>query len=319
LQIVSHPLLVARPFLELLLEVEDQRGAQVSVAPNEQVRAILTWENTSVHELYDVEIQANLPDPYIIESSVSPQEGYYNSRDDVILWTPQTNEAFTTVPVGAKGSLVFSFRVQDPGESPNVENPNIPLTFTVRARRLVNDRAVSQVLYNQEPTTIQFETTPSLQTYALYRSGPFANSGPVPPRAEQETSYTIAFEVRNTTSDVDNVALSSQLPVNVTWLGAYSPSSERVEYNPITRRFMWDVGDVPAHTGTRQPARVLYVQVRVLPSVTDVGDDLLLTHDITFTGVDRYTKRPLRIVYDELHARLDNDIVRVQNSQEVVE
>ena len=319
LQLVNHPLLVTRPFFAINIRSEEQRGTKISVTPKETVSITFDWENILSYELYDVEVSAHVPSAFINQKKVSVRNGYYNSRDDVIVWTPQTYPLFATVPAGAKDNLSFTIETIDPSVSGSVRDPSIPISFTIRARRLVNEQAVAQVLYDQSPVTLQFETQLSVDAYVLHSAGPIENNGPIPPRAERETSYTLVFEVRNTTSDVDAVEVSTKLPVNVTWTGVYSPQTEPIAYNPITQRITWNVGDISSHTGNRTQPRVVYVQVRVLPSLTDIGDELPLTTSVYTSGTDRFTKRPIRLTVPALDTRMPRDPLRMQNIGDVVE
>ena len=56
------------------------------------------------------------------------------------------------------------------------------------------------------------------------------NSGPIPPKVAQTTTYTIYWYVTNPSNDVENARVEAILPSNVEWLNKFKPSSSMSRY-----------------------------------------------------------------------------------------
>jgi len=317
-QNITHPLLISQPFLLLKGIVNGESQNTISINSGSTVSVLLEWENPLSYELYDVEIYADLPSGYIRKESVSVEKGRYNSSENKILWTPQTLENLAIVPSGAKGNVRFSFATTNPGDSVSSQNPILPLSFSVKARRVINQNTVAQELQNQSPKTLQFNTELTLNPYGLYQSGPFVNRGPRPPRAEQETTYTIVWEIENTTNPADSVIVSTTLPVFVKWLEEKNPSNADISYNSATRKVVWNVGSVSSHSGQTRTLPSVAFKVSLIPSITDIGSALPLTQKILVEGKDRFTQKNLKKEYSEITTVLQKEPHTVQNDGIVV-
>src|SRR3989338_10558694 len=103
-----------------------------------------------------------------------------------------------------------------------------------------------------------------LTARAVYHEGPFANSGSIPPKVEQETTYTVFLALVNTANDVRDVRLEARLPAYVRWVGAVSPASEDVSYNGDTRRVSWRAWDLVAWKGVSSAPREVAFQIGFL-------------------------------------------------------
>lgn len=300
LQLVEHSFLISRPFLALNLAVNDNLDPEVPVNMGEVIEATLNWENTLPYTLYDVEIEAKLDSPHIDSRSVRQGNGYYRSVDRTILWTGQTTNVLKEVRPDQSGRLEFNFVTYPLSHDTSARDPNITISFTVRARRLSDNTEVSQTLVAQSERIIKFNSQLMFAVEGLHALGPFTNTGVHPPAVDYETTYTVHWKLLNNTSDVDSVKVVGELPINVRWLNNISPSDGSLNYNPNTHEVIWNPGLVPAGTGSMKPVREVYFQIGVTPSVTDPFD-LTIVGNQKMTGTDRYTGVPVEITPRDLY------------------
>jgi hypothetical protein len=307
MQKVEHPLLITRPFLELSLELNEKDTPQTIATLGEEIKGVLHWKNTLSYALHDVEIdgllQGIMLDPYSVESS----SGFFRSVDNTITWTPQTNKRFDVLEPGQEGTLSFSFNTKRFEKGTSVSNPVMNIEFTVRARRVSDNIPVPQNLQGQAKKTILFDTEVLFKSYALYGIGPLTNTGPHPPRVNEETTYTVALSIENNINDLASVEVRGELPVNVEWTGSFSPSNEKVVFNPVTREVIWSTGSVPRGTGYQGEARIVYFQVATIPSVSQLHSQIKLFENIRLQGVDAFTKNVLKRDVRWIETKLEND------------
>jgi hypothetical protein len=128
-----------------------------------------------------------------------------------------------------------------------------------------------------------------LSAKSLHYIGPFQNSGPIPPKAEQETTYTITWTVTNPLNNLSGARASVVLPPYIKWLGAVSPDRENVSYDSGTGVVIWNIGNISAGAGTISSAREVSFQVSLLPSVNQIGTAVGLTGEAQLIARDNFT------------------------------
>jgi hypothetical protein len=139
--------------------------------------------------------------------------------------------------------------------------------------------------------TVKFSSQLSVVAKATHTSGPFANTGPIPPKAEKETAYTIYLTANNSSNVIKNTTVSAQLPGYVRWLSKVSPSTEDVTFDKTSGMVVWNIGDLRP---TGSAGRTVAFQVALLPSVSQVGASPELAKTITLTAEDQYTGAKLQ-------------------------
>ena len=112
----------------------------------------------------------------------------------------------------------------------------------------------------------------------------------MPPKVEEETTYTVVLTVTNSTSEIKDARVEASLPSYVTFKNAVSPSGAKLSYNPAGGIVVWDIGTVPARAGFEGPAKEVAFQVSVVPSLSQVGETIPLVREQKFSGLDTYTK-----------------------------
>lgn len=289
LTVHEHPLLVTRPFVALEVSVNEDERDVVSVTTDESVRVTVQWKNVLDDPIYDLRVEASLPRAYVDERSVNVTNGYFSSGEQRITWAPQTDERLRQVEAGQEGQLTFNFRTEELAGGSAAREPEIPLTFTVHARRVSDEKEVQQTLNEVVSKLIKLRSDVRIAADTTFGTGPFKNTGPYPPKAEVETTYTITWSIENSTNDLNNTTVSAVLPIYVEWMNETYPTGAAITYNPNTRVVSWNVGDVLAGTGSAVSSRKVSFRVGMSPSVTDIGRTPTLVKQPTLRAVDAFT------------------------------
>lgn len=277
---------VQKPFLSVDIAVNDTVADEHPIRPGEIVKVVLTWKNNLARKIQNAEFVANLSGSLIDKSSVAPVLGYYDSRNNSISWTRLTNAEFTSIEPGATGKLEFQFKTNMLGGG--AYSQNIQIAVGVKGRR-VSEQNVTEELASSQQTILKPVSSSKLAITTLYSAGPFANSGPIPPIAESETTYTIGFEISNTSNVLKNGAVRFKLPLYARLLESSQVDSGGINYDPTSREVYWNVGAIPAGAGTDTASIHGYVQVAVTPSVTNVGKPLTIVPSVLYTAIDAVT------------------------------
>jgi hypothetical protein len=141
----------------------------------------------------------------------------------------------------------------------------------------------------------------------LYYSGPFSNHGPIPPQAEKETTYTVVWNITNTSNNISKTKITSSLPPWVRFVGPVAPASEDLTYNPSTKEIVWNVGNLKRGTGITEMEREVAFQIAFTPSISQVGSLPALINDAVLTGHDDFANVSVRVNKYSLSTQLPND------------
>ena len=142
---------------------------------------------------------------------------------------------------------------------------------------------------------------------ALYYSGPFTNTGPVPPKVEKETSYTIVWSLSNTANNISKGVVRSSLPSWMKFAGPILPTGEDLVYNPSTKEITWNIGRIPKGTGITTADRSVSFQVIFTPSLSQARTTPIIINDAILTGHDDFANVEVRVNKTSLRTLLNND------------
>ncbi len=92
------------------------------------------------------------------------------------------------------------------------------MNVSVKARR-VSEQNVPENLTSSAVRTVKIASSAGLGAQVVRSTGPFQNTGPIPPKAEQATTYTVIWTINNTSSSIGGAQVSSGLPPYVKWVG----------------------------------------------------------------------------------------------------
>jgi hypothetical protein len=185
----------------------------------------------------------------------------------------------------------FNFQTIPFSESRTAQvNQPITITVTTRGTRASNQNSPEQVSASIS-RQVKFLSEVSFSGDVVYSAGPFTNQGPLPPRAEQETTYTVIWTIYNTYNPLANAQITATLPPYVRFLNTKSPNNESLTYNQSSGEIIWSPGLIPANTGYGSVPRQVAFQVAITPSRTQVGSAPALIGQANFSAVDTVTKQ----------------------------
>jgi len=300
----AHSFRIKKPFLTVTLALNGVTGGADFVAePNEQIRGDISWVNNLPTKIDDAEIRLVFDGVAVDKNSITSDRGFYQSSENVIVWNQRNTDGLDSISPGETGRVGFTFRPAAPDGS---INPSMLLDISVRAER-VSESNVPENISSSVKKTVKVVPMIQLAGQTLRTVGPFANTGPIPPKAEELSTYTILWTVFNTSSTIANAEVRTTLPSYVKWLGEVEPGSERVTYTPSTGELVWKVGDIKAYAGYSTPKREVAFQIGFEPSVSQVGQSPVLVNEAVLTAQDLFTGATIRTTKLPLSTRFSTD------------
>jgi len=286
----SETLSITKPFLGLDLAIDGDHSPEHIAPLGNSNRVVVSWQSNNPTKVTDAVIEVALKGDVLDRYNIYVDDGgFYRSSDDTIVWDKTVNSELASVEPGAHGTLGFTFSPIALGidARTKIKNPQITLNVSAQAHR-ISDANVPEQISTFATRTVKFETELKLSAQTLYFSGPFKNTGGVPPKANKETTYTVKWIVRNSSNNVSNAIVKTSLPIYVKWTGNTAPKTEDISYNQDNSTVTWNVGRLQAW-GTREGE----FQISFLPSLSQLNQSPDLTGQNVLTGTDDFTKTAL--------------------------
>lgn len=283
---------VKRPFISVNLALNGDSGEDFVARTGQPIRADILWENNLQTQVFDAEIEVSLLGNIVDKASVTVEDGFYQSVTNTILWDRQTKKKLSSISAGEKGSVSFTFSALGPESGILFRNPEIQIDVTVRGKRL-SDAQVLEEITSTLTRRVLIASDLVLFGKVLHSTELFGDSGPIPPQAEQATTYTIRWKVTNSSNRIADGKVVATLPSYVEWMNVTSPASEEITYNPIGGEITWDLREISRGTGTSIAPREVSFQIRIVPSISQIGIVPILVNLQTLSGFDRFVVETL--------------------------
>jgi len=297
-----------KSFMTMAVVLDNNQGAgDASGKFNQPVQVAISWLNNLPTTISNAEIDVNLSGSAYDRTLVQPSSGYYQSSSDQIIWNSQNTPSLSSVAAGQGGNVSFTITPRDlstPGRP--VVNPTLTFTVNVKGNR-TQETGVPSNLSAIIVRNDRISSSASLSGTVLRSGTVFTNSGPVPPRADQKTTYVIEWSIENTANVLDKAQVTATLPPYVSWLKQASPSTEDVSYDPKSGTVTWNAGTVGTYTANSGQRKTVSFQVSLEPNVNQVGSVPTLVNDAALTATDDFTAATLTSKQSYLTTRYSTD------------
>ena len=299
---------LASPSLGIKLIIAGKDQETYAVASQSKVQADINWSNNLPTKMEDLEITAHITGNALNKNSIAPESGLYNHLTDTIIWNKTTIPSLASIGPGDEGTVSFAFTPVSTAGGSLLSNPSIAILVSVRGNKLKDDNSLEPVSNSDRQKTVKIISNLQVSAKALYSDGPIANTGPLPPSAGAETTYTIVWTVTNSNNDVEKAEVRAKLaPFAVKWTGKWEPSGEDVVFNEVTKEIVWRLGRIARSTGIGSDPREVAFQIALEPFFSQVGTTPTLLGETVLTGEDSFAGVMLKNSRGSLNTRISSD------------
>jgi hypothetical protein len=275
---------LSKAFLDATLSVNHADADPAVVSAGDPVAGLVSWVNTLTGPITNGVVTVSFSGNALDTNSINAANGFYNSSSNSLSFSSQTEPTLASLNPGDAGSGGFTFSTKPAAALRALRNPTIQLSVAVSGQTDNGSQTITKIATR----TVQIATTLALSSRVVHASGPFTNSGPLPPVPNQATTYTVLLSVSNTTNSVGGASATMILPSYVTFTKQISPTDGSLTYDERSRTVTWKVGDVPAGTDANPLAASF--QISFTPSTSQRNTAPTLVGNQTLTGTDRFTK-----------------------------
>ena len=288
--------IITAPFIDTTLALNGDTSANVVVTPGSRQSVTFSYANTLPTSITNASVAITLSGSAVDYDSIQTTNGFYRSSDRTIVFSQDTDPSLATLAPGASGIGAFTFSTKAVG----VLSPTITFTISVSGTRVGQTNVPEQVQASLVKTA-KVVTVIAFSASSLHSSGTLNNSGPIPPHANQSTTYTIVLNVRNEGSAVAGGVVSTTLPGYVSYTGLTNGSG-LFSYNEVSHTVSWNTGDLAQGTSAQG-----VFQVSFTPSTSQKGTAPQLTGTASFSGYDRFAGVQVSATADPVTTETEGD------------
>ncbi len=271
----------------LSLEILANNDPQYIAKPGEQVAYVLKYKNNTDVALSDAIIKAKLKGEMFDLTSLKTK-GSFDSIANTVTWSAASNQELKLIDPGVEGTVDFT--IQAKGAYP------IKRMFDKNYTLQVNGEIDSPTV----PYNVASDRTVGFANSEIKVGGDISiqgsadrTKGSPPLQVNKTTRYTITWTIRNYSTDMNGIKVSSGLEPGIKWVGTLkSNSGTDPTYNDRTGELEWTIDKIIATKGVIGLPTEATFQVEVTPNVTQSGN-IPLVKDLTMTATDAFTGESL--------------------------
>ncbi len=300
---------ITRPRLFVFQQINGQ--SQYIANPGDLLHYEIFFRNIGEEPFTDLFLVATLGGRGFDLETVKADSSQFKKGDNSIIWDWRDVSKLRFLGQGEEGKVEFWINLKDEWEISSPQEKNAILKNTV---------LISQI---KEEFETKINSKLAISQRGYYQEGVFGNSGPIPPKVDETTTYTIIWQAKNYFNDVKNVKVKAVLPSNVRLTGKIFPEQEssKFAFDIQSREIIWMVRDnqvMETGTGVLNPAPNIAFQVALTPTSGQKGKVLPIIKEAVITGEDQWTESFIEGKTSAIDTTLPDDST-VSSSQGVVQ
>lgn len=289
---------IAAPFINTSLAINGDTSAEAVINAGSRHSVTISYANTLPTSVTNATVSVAISGSAVDYNSIQTTSGFYRSTDHTIIFSRDTDPALAVLAPGSSGVGSFAFSTLPANELASA--PTVSFTISVLGTR-VGQTNVPEEVSASATKTVKIATVIALSAASLHSSGPLSNSGPIPPRENQPTTYSVVVNAQNRGNAVAGGVVTTVLPSYVLYTGL-TAGTGTFSYDKASHTVSWSTGDL-AQSGSVQGM----FQVSFTPSTSQKGGTPTLTGPLSFSGYDRFAGVQISITADPVTTETKGD------------
>lgn len=276
----------------LPLQISVNNQTDYIAGPGEQLAYTISYENNKNVNFRDVVLRARLIGEMYNLQNIS-SNGFFSSVDNTLTWNAANTSGFANLGPGESGSVTFTVGVKNDYPIKRLNDKN----FILKVSAQIESPTVPPNVAAQKTTSLadlesKVKGRIAADARALFRDAAsgIVNSGPIPPRVNMTTNYTVHWSIANFPNDAESVEVSAHLESGVTFTGKVKSTIVSVPaYNDRTQEVTWKIDRIVATKGViSQPVEATF-QVAATPSIGNMNQYMPLVSQTELRARDAFT------------------------------
>lgn len=283
---------IVRPSLYIFQEINN--NPEYVAKPGEQLHYEIFFKNIEENPLTNLFLIVRLEGKAFDFQTIKSDLGNFEPGDNSIIFDWRKNPKLQFLDSQEEGKVEFwielkkewGFTLQD--KNPVIKN-NI---YLGQARKEFVTKISSELKIVQK---------------GYFQDEIFGNSGPLPPKVDETTTYTIIWQVKNYYNDVKNAKVKATLSREVQLTGKIFPEDSKLMFDTFSREIIWDIGEIEAGKGILNPVQTLAFQIAFTPDSFQKGQTVQLIGQAKIVAEDSWTGESLEALSPPINTTLPDD------------
>jgi len=296
-QKVSTATVISNPILGLSLLVNNVSDYSASLG--DRLTYTIKYSNNSNLTLSGMNLSVKLDGDMFDLSRLDTRGGLFDDSTKTITWNSSIIPDFSNFFPNTNGQVTFtvltksSFSSTVPGAS---SEKFVKVSAKFGTPNVPNGSGSGEIAVSSSIIT-RIGTQPTFNQSAYYNDPDFGSSGPLPPLVEEETFFTIHWQLTNPGNDTENAKITAKLPAGVMWADMVKATVNQPVpvFNPNSSEVSWSLPRIPYGTGIFTDKYEASFRIKIKPSSLQRGTILPLLDPAQFTGMDSFTKQSIII------------------------
>jgi len=265
--------------------------------PGQIIPLEIKWENKSNFKLQNLTLHLASNLSGVVDWTKTAKENNAKAESNGLFFDNTSRTNLSDGNPNSSDVFVVKIYLLPSFNLPEVEKANLEIYPVVKG----TSNEASGQKFSQEGARIRIPLATevnfnNIETRYYTSEGDQLGRGPLPPQVGKTTKYWIFVKIGNTTNAINDVTFDTSLPEGVEFTGKQSTSiGPQIDYNNSTRAISWKYNTLPPNSQTG-----LYFEVSVTPSVSQIGQNILLTNALQFSATDNFTNKKFDFNYPPL-------------------
>jgi len=265
-------------------------------SPGDLLHYEISFKNIGEEPLADLSLLITLiGDSFDLETLKAP-EGDYKLGDNSILWDWKRVAALQFLDIQKEGKVELWVKLREIWEISSSEGKEV----------IKNRIYLSQI---KEDFENKLSSRLEIIQKGYFEDEVFGNSGSVPPKVGETTTYTIMWQVKNYYNDVKNVKVKARLGRNVKLTGEIFPTDEtsKFTFDSESREIIWEIGDLKVGSGVLNTPPNVSFQVALTPNASQRGQTPEIISSAQIIGEDVWAETEIEAIAPAINTTLPDD------------
>jgi hypothetical protein len=277
----------------IFLRQEINGNPEYVAAPGEWLHYTIYFKNIGDEEMKNLFLISKLEGDAFDFQTIKSDLGECKPGDDSVIFDWRRVPKLQYLAPTDEGKVDFWIKLKD--DLGNVRNPFLKnKIFILQMREEFITKISSRIEASQK---------------GFYYDEVFGNSGPIPPRVGEATTYTIFWQVKNYYSDVKDVKVRAKLPEYVSLTGKIFPEemASKFSFDPNSREIVWSLGELKGGEGISTPPKTIAFQISFSPTESQRGQTPEIIGEVKISGEDSWTGKTLEATSTSITTALPDD------------
>jgi len=282
---------IIKPSISLRQEVNG--NPEYVAAPGEWLHYTIYFKNVGDEEMQNLFLISKLEGDAFDFQTLRSDLGEIKPGDNSVIFDWKRVSKLQYLAPTDEGKVDFWIKLKD--DLGNVKNPVL--------------RNKVFILQMKEEFVTKISSRVEIVQRGFYFDEIFGNSGPIPPKVGQTTTYTISWQVKNYYSDLQDVKVRAKLPDYVSLTGKIFPEEmvSKFSFDPESREVVWSLGDLKREEGISTPSPNISFQIAFTPKESQLAQTPEIIGEVKISGEDTWTEKILEATSTPITTALPDD------------